>query len=66
MYYNRQGDAYYLRAPDHTSVLGPMSVYQLFRNFQFLNDLRVRTYDIGTLTYVNSPSTVDSRYLEVE
>ena len=27
-------DAYYPRAPDHTSVLGSMSVYQIFRNFQ--------------------------------
>ena len=44
------GDAYYPRAPDHTSVLGSMSVYQIFRNCQCLDNLRVRIYDLGTLT----------------
>ena len=43
-------DAYYPRAPEHTTVLGSMSVYQIFRNCQYLNDVRIRTYDLGTLT----------------
>ena len=43
------GDANNPRAPDHTSVLRSMSVYQIFRNFQCLNDLRARIYDLGTL-----------------
>ena len=36
--------------PDYTSVLGSMSVYQIFRNCQCFNDLRVWTYDLCTLT----------------
>ena len=43
-------DAYYLRAPGHTSVLGFMSVYQIFRYCQCLNDLRIWAYDLGVLT----------------
>ena len=30
--------------------LGSMSVYQILRNCQCLNGLRVRIYDLGTLT----------------
>ena len=30
-------------------MLGSMSVYQIFLNRQCLNDLRVRTYDLGTV-----------------
>ena len=45
------GDAYYPRAPDHTSVLGTMTVYQIFRNSQCLNDLRVRIYELGAWTF---------------
>ena len=34
----------------HTSLLGYMSVYQIFLNCQCLNDfIRVWTYDLGTL-----------------
>ena len=43
------GDDYYPRAPDHTSFSGSMTVYQIFQNCQCLNDLRVRTFDMGTL-----------------
>ena len=35
---------------DHASVLGSMSVYQIFRNCQCLNDSRVLIYDSDTLT----------------
>ena len=35
---------------DHTCVLGSMSLCQIFRNCQCLGDLRVRIYDLGTLT----------------
>ena len=30
--------SYYPRAPDHTSVWGAMSVYQIFQNCRCLND----------------------------
>ena len=43
------GDAYYSRAPDYTSVMESVHVYKIYRNCQCLNDLRVRTYDLGTL-----------------
>ena len=39
--------AYCPRTLDHTSVLESMSVYQIFRNRQCWNDLRVRFYDFG-------------------
>ena len=32
------------------AMLRTMSVYQIYRNRQCLNDLRVRTYDLGTFT----------------
>ena len=44
------GDAYYPWAPDQTSVLGSMSVCQIFRNCQCLNDFQVWTYDLDPLT----------------
>ena len=46
------GKAYYPRAPDHTFVLGSMSVYQILRNCQCLNDLRVRIYDFFFTTWL--------------
>ena len=37
----KSGDTYFPRAPDHSSALGPMSVYQIFRKY---------IYDLDTLT----------------
>ena len=39
--------------------LGSMSIHQLFLNCQSLNDLRVRIYDLGTLTTWLSMSQED-------
>ena len=50
-YIDMADEAFYSRAPDHTTALELISMYQIFRNSQCSNDLvRARIYDLETLT----------------
>ena len=62
----KAGDVDYPWPPDLTSDFGFMSVYQIFRNCQCLNNLRVRFYDLGILTTWLYCSTLSNDNIQKE